>query len=233
MSINDHVLLYSRSAGLQIKEHTVFVEGTSDVEYFKIAANLEREAGGDNLLNGNFAIIAAGEREEGGVDGVVRQIVTFRQLSKTYIRQNSSEVYRFLAVFDNDRAGRRAMKTSMDLDAGIIEFRDVLCLFPVMNAALGDASAIGRSINRDNPGFKGIDWEIEDMLAVHFVEAFLEEYPSALKSKTISPGGHTHRELTKDGKAQLLRYTRQMAMREDLSNVITALRGLRCYVGMR
>lgn len=229
----DHVHLYAASAKLDIKKFTVFVEGTGDVEYFTIAAKLELAAGGPNLLGDEFAIVAAGEKDNGGVDGLRRQMTTFRALSSTYLKSNGAEAYRFLALFDNDMAGRRAKAAAMVMDAGMVEFRDVLCLLPVLNAAVGDAAAIGRAIAKDNEGFRDIDWEIEDMLSSDFVSAFLEEHPSALINMKTSIGGHVHRELTRDGKARLLAYTRENAIREDVSSLVTALHGLRCYTGIR
>lgn len=233
MTIIDHVHLYAASANLDIKKFTVFVEGTGDVEYFTIAAKLELAAGGPNLFGDEFAIVAAGEKDKGGVDGLRRQMTTFRALSSTYLKPNGSEVYRFLALFDNDKAGRQAKAAAMVMDAGMVEFRDVLCLHPVLNPAVGDASAIGRAIARDNGGFKGIDWEIEDMLSSDFVSAFLEEHPGTLIKLSTSTGGHVHRELTRDGKARLLVYARENAIREDVSNLVAALHGLRCYIGIR
>ena len=233
MTMIDHVRLYAASAKLDIKKFTVFVEGTGDVEYFRIAAQLELAAGGPNLLGDEFAIVAAGEKDKGGVDGLRRQMTTFHALSSTYLKPNGAEAYRFLALFDNDMAGRRAKAAAMVMDASMVEFRDVLCLHPILKPAVGDAAAIGRAIARDNEGFRDIDWEIEDMLSPDFVCAFLEEHPSALIKMKTSIGGHIHRELTRDGKARLLAYARENAIREDVSSLVTALRGLRCYTGVR
>jgi len=71
------------------------------------------------------------------------------------------------------------------------------------------------------------------MVAVGLADAFLEEFPRALKRAVASPGGHVHRELTVDGKAELLRYVRTHAIHEDLIAIVACLRGLRFYLGVR
>lgn len=229
----DPVAMYAQASGLDVNFNTVLVEGTSDVAFFTIAAELELRESGNNLFANDFAVVAAGERDQGGVDGLLRELITFRQISKNYLGPDGTSPYRFLGLFDNDHAGRRALKLAMAMDAGVVEFRDVICLFPVMNAAIGDPAAVGRAVLKDNSGFKGIDWEIEDMVAKGLIDAFLEEHPQALRGTYISNGGHIHRELTVDGKSQLLRYVRANAIHEDLVPVIGCLRGLRHYLGIR
>jgi hypothetical protein len=233
MNTPDHVELYARSAGLKISARTVFVEGTSDVEYFKIASQLEEKSGGSQLLGGSFSIVAAGERGRGGVDGLVQQLLVFRAMASTYRDKSGRQVYRFLGLFDNDHAGRSALKLATSRNVGLQEFSDVFNLFPVMNPAVGDPAAVGRAMLKANDGFKGIDWEIEDMLCPSFLDEYERTYSRFLKSKKTSPGGHVHREWTPDGKTELLRFTRRNAMRQDVDRIVAALVGLRSYIGAK
>lgn len=226
----DYIDAYARSAGLVVKPRTVFVEGTSDVQYFKIAADLEAASGGPSLLDESFCITAAGERDQGGVDGVVQQVMTFMKLGRTLLDRDGRAVYRFLGLFDNDFAGRRALKLTTTLNLGIQEFKDVFCLYPLMNPAVGDPAAVGRAIRNANVGFSAIDWEIEDMLDPNFLDVFEQSNPSAVKSKVESPGKHIHREYTVEGKAALLRFTRENAIRSDVDRIVAALIGLRSYI---
>jgi hypothetical protein len=40
--------------------------------------------------------------------------------------------YRFVAIFDDDRAGRQAVRAAREWDHSIIEFKDVFRLRPIM-----------------------------------------------------------------------------------------------------
>src|SRR3546814_15072906 len=124
MTIIDHVRLYAASAKLDSKKFTVFVEGTGDVEYFRIAAQLELAAGGPNLLGDEFAIVAAGEKDKGGVDGLRRQMTTFHALSSTYLKPNGAKEYRLdrkSVVWGKsvsvrvDLGGRRIIKKTINI----------------------------------------------------------------------------------------------------------------------
>src|SRR3546814_10902194 len=59
-------------------------------------------------------------------------MTTFHALSSTYLKPNGAKEYRFLALFDNDMAGRRPKTAAMDMDASMVEFRDVLCIHPIL-----------------------------------------------------------------------------------------------------
>lgn len=50
---------------------------------FELAARLEREATGQDLIGTDLAIIAAGERDRGGTQGVIRELVSLRSYSRT------------------------------------------------------------------------------------------------------------------------------------------------------
>ena len=123
--------MYAASLGMQIKHRTILVEGTSDVALLGLVSSLERKLSGKELFE-DFAIVAAGERDQGGVNGVVRELIAFRGMARTFLQSNGKPVYRFVGLFDNDRAGKRAIATAHDLDSSILEYKDVFRLMPVM-----------------------------------------------------------------------------------------------------
>lgn len=226
----DSVELYGQAAGFEIKRRNVLVEGTSDLELLRLASSLERSHSGINLLNEDIAILPAGEKNNGGVNGVLRELITFRGMARTCLLPNGRPKYRFIALFDNDRAGRMAISTLTNIDSSILEFRDVFRLWPIMSIPGNlDPITASKIFNKDNAPYKGLDWELEDLLSEEFLMSFLEEQMRAVLA-TNQSNGKTHREWSRDGKANLHRFTKRYAIREDVYGAIHLLKALRYYL---
>lgn len=229
----DHVARYGMALGLAIRKRTVLVEGTTDAELFQLAARAECDSTGLNLFGSDLAILPAGSGDLGGTRGVIRELVCFRGLARTCLLPNGRPRYRFLGLFDNDKAGRLAVKSARELDSSILEFKDLLRLWPVMPLCTNlDPIGMQRIFERENGDYKGLDWELEDMLPEGFIDAFQAEYPGAVV-RTITVRGKVHREFTSDGKARLHRFVKEHAMRSDLSGVIEVLKAIRLYLGFK
>ena len=80
-----------------------------------------------------------------------------------------------------------------------------------------------------NIRYKGLDWELEDLLPQGFLEAFFSEHYGSVVEK-INKGGKVHHELTRDGKAKLHRFVKGYAVYEDLLGVIDVLKAIRFYM---
>ena len=128
----DTVAIYGRSLGWKLRRRTILVEGTSDVEFFKIAVRLELQKSGVNLFGNDLAVIAAGEREQGGTRGVCRELIRLQGYSRTFLLPNGRPRYRFIGLFDNDKAGIEAVKGIRNFDSSILEYKDVFLLKPFM-----------------------------------------------------------------------------------------------------
>jgi hypothetical protein len=228
----DSVALYARSLGHVIRRRTVLVEGTTDVELFELAARLEFSRSGLTLLGDDLAIIAAGEGDRGGTSGVIRELVAFRGMARTYLQANGVPHYRFIGLLDNDRAGRQAVKTLRDIDSSIVEFKDVFRIWPAMPLPGNlDPGTVAKTYERENASFKGLDWELEDLIPQSFFDELLKEYPGAI-SHTSSQGGRVHRDMTRDGKARFHRLVKQHAIRDDLDDVVRMLIAIRLLAGV-
>lgn len=229
----DPVARYGRTLGLTFRHRTVLVEGTSDIDLIQLAARLEHEAGGIKLLNHEFTVIAAGQGDRGGTNGVIRELIALRSYSRTYLSQNGTPHYRFIGLFDNDSAGIAAVKLLRTIDTSILEYKDVFRLLPIMSLPGNlDPGTMQKTFERENDDCKGLKWEMEDLIPDSFMAAFLSEYPDAVR-RNDSKGGKVHRELTDDGKPRLHRFIKQNAVRDDLKSVIDLLRALRYYMGLR
>lgn len=229
----DSVQRYASTLGIRVQPRTVLVEGTTDVDLFELAAKYERQEAGLDLLGGGFAIVAAGVGEQGGTKGVVRELVSLRAVARTVLLSDGRPKYRFMGLFDNDNAGRQSVKGAHDFDTSIIEFRDMFRLWPVLPIPMDlDPTSLQRRFESENANFKGIDWELEDLLPASLIDAFVDEHHGAV-ARTSPMNGKIHRDFTRDGKAKLHRFVKDNALHADLIGVIEALKAIRSYLGFR
>ncbi len=230
---HDPVFIHGRSLGYEVKSRNVLVEGTTDVELIQRAARWEKNVTGVDLLGNDLAIIPSGERDRGGVNGVIRQLIGFRFIASNCLLPNGRPKYRFIGLFDNDKAGILAIKDIRRIDTSILEYKDVFRIRPVMSLPKNlDPGTMQKTFDRENDFYKGLDWEMEDLLPSDFYDAFISEYPEAIK-KIEKRGDKVHREFTNDGKALLHRYVKDNAMHSDLIGVIDLLKALRYYLLLR
>ena len=226
----ESLLNYANSKGFRVLPRTVFVEGTSDVEIFHLAAQLEYEATGFHLLDGDLAIVSAGEGDEGGVRGVCRQLLVFSEFSSKILLPDGRKKYRFIALMDNDDAGRSTTKTIKNIHPRLVEFQDVFLLRPVMPlTSTLDPQGLQRTFERENAAFRTLDWEIEDYLPKEFFDAFLDDRSNGIRSH-VEQGGKVHREFAIHSKGEFHKFVRKHAMRSDLAEVIKVLLALRTYL---
>lgn len=225
----DHIARYGQALGWTLRPKTLLVEGTSDVEIFELAARLEREATGQDLIGTDLAIIAAGERDRGGTQGVIRELVSLRSYSRTCLTRSGRPAYRFLALFDNDKAGQQAVRAATALDTSIVEFRDVFRLHPHMPTSGNlDPKTLQKAFERENLAYKGLNWELEDLLPNHFFDLLVQDHPSAV-IRADKVADKVHWELTRDGKALLRKMIRQFGTHADLSATIAVLKAFHFY----
>lgn len=228
----DPVAAYGRSLGWALCPRTVLVEGTTDENLFKLAAQIESIGTGVNLFADGLTIIAAGERDEGGTRGVCRELIRLQGFARTYLLPNGRPRYRFIGLFDNDKAGIMAVKSLRNIDTSILEYKDVFRLWPVMPCTGNvDPQTLKKTIERLNGDYKGLDWELEDLLPTDFIEAFLVDYPEAV-CWTKSIEDKTHRDFTPDGKARFHRYIKDNAIYGDLSAIVELIRSLRFFLNL-
>jgi hypothetical protein len=118
------------------------------------------------------------------------------------------------------------------LDTSIVEFKDVFRLHPAMPVKGNlDPKTLQKTFEGENNNYKGLYWELEDLLPDSFFDAVVDGHPNAI-TKTTTIEGKTHRDLSPDGKARLHRLAKQYANREDLKAVIDVLRALRFYMAL-
>ncbi|MCZ2154774.1 MAG: hypothetical protein LC114_12875, partial [Bryobacterales bacterium] len=119
----DPVALYARSLGFSIAPRTIIVEGRTDFDLFTLAARHEQLETRALLLGCDLAVMSSGDGDDGGTAGVIRQLITLRNIARSDLGPKGSPRYRFVALFDDDRAGRQAVRAARSLDRSIIEFK--------------------------------------------------------------------------------------------------------------
>ena len=229
----DPVARYGLALGFSIAPKTIIVEGRTDFDLFTLAALQEQGVAKGLLLGRDLAVMAAGDGDEGGTAGVLRQLITLRNIARSDLGPKGSPRYRFVALFDDDKAGRQAVHAARQWDRSIIEFKDVFRLRPLMpmrpNA---DPTVLERLFREVNTAYKNIEWELEGLLGADLLSAFGEEYPTGV-SRQFQAGGVVHRDFTRDGKARLHRFVKDHAIQRDLVSVTAVLKAFRRYFGLR
>jgi hypothetical protein len=229
----DFIAQHGLALGFKLRDRTIWVEGTSDADLFQMAARLEWETTGHQLMGDQLAIIAPGIGNSGGTRGVIRELMCYRGMARTCFLPNGDRQYRFIGLFDNDSAGKQAVRAAGQFDASILEFRDVFRLWPSMpRAGTLDPKGLESAFHKENQIYKGLDWELEDLLMPDFLRSFHSELPRAI-SRVFTVNDRSHYEFAQDGKSQFHRYIRENAVHADLVNVIETLRSLRYYLGLK
>ncbi len=224
---------WAAQIGWSVRRCNVLVEGTSDVDFFLRAAHLYRDATGYDLLEGELSIIASGKRHDGGVDGVNRRLNLARQLAEVDRDANGWIIYSFVGLFDNDRAGRRALRAACDFDRRLIQYKDLFLLNPVMPiCAPHDPGVLARATEAANRPFEGLNWEVEDLCSESLLRKFETAYPGAVRSRQTR-ADRTHRELEGWAKPELKRYVLQNASLGDLKDIVLLIKALRSYFDLK
>ncbi|WP_065332134.1 hypothetical protein [Tritonibacter mobilis] len=222
---------YANGKGWNVGTANVLVEGTSDVRYLRLARDLWQRESHHDLFDSGFAVFEAGLKDDGGVQGVVRELQTLRQMASQDATNLMTE-RKFVGLFDNDHAGREHARMLCEMDFRVKHYRDVFLLHPIMpvsNGVLGPE--LQRRAEAQNSSCAGLDWEIEDFLSEDLVREFCNGHPRALIRK-YEKAGRVHHEFSRAGKAKLQAYAVEEALIEDMIEVIHLICSLRDYLGL-
>lgn len=222
---------YANGKGWNIGTANVLVEGTSDVRYLRLARDLWQRESSHDLFDSGFTVFEAGLKDDGGVQGVVRELQTLRQMASQDAANLMTE-RKFVGLFDNDDAGRKHARMLCEMDFRVKHYRDVFLLHPIMptsNGVLGPE--LKRRAEAQNGSCEGLDWEIEDYLSEDLIRGFYNAHPGTLVSKQ-EMAGRVHHEFNRAGKRQLQDYVAEEALVEDMTEIILLICSLRDYLGL-
>lgn len=228
----DLIEQYARNLGRTVGRRNIIVEGTTDVELLEFAAIKEFEKSGTDLFSNEFQIVPSGVGDLGGAQGVVRVCFALWEMSASQFDIVGKKKYRFIGLLDNDHAGIKALNHATSIHRGVVEYRDILRLWPVM-ATQGntDPNALKRTFERLNDPYKGLFWEIEDYIGEEFLNIF-ESLNTSLDIRKEYKNGLTHRKFSSDSKAALHRQFKAEGDYDDCQGLIQLLRSLRFSIGL-
>lgn len=218
--------------GWRLAKGNVMVEGTSDVEYFKIAADLYKAASGLNLIGEDFSVFAAGERDDGGAPGIMERFPSIFTTAMLDVDAASKIKYRIIAMADDDNYGRTAVNAIPKGHRAILEYEHIFRLRRIMPLRAGSRTSLKEKTKQSNNEFGTLDCVIEDLLSLALTKKYQTSNPSHISGSIITSGNGHHAPWTAQGKAGLLRFTRQKACIEDVANLVSVLKALRSYVGL-
>ena len=217
--------------GWQIARTTVIVEGTSDVTFLFRASELYAQSYGHPIIDQDFAVVAAGQGDEGGVDGVNRMLVTMRQTALADRDAMGKVRFRFGGLFDKDYAGKRAFNLAPQFDPSVQRYRDIFLLQPVMPEVGDGISDRMIEATQANITYSDLDWEIEDLCSESFHQGF-ESRHSGLAPGKVQRSDRIHRDFTRQAKSQLVRDFCDHATLQDALEMVNLIRVLRGYMGV-
>jgi len=221
---------FARQVGWSIAHNNVVVEGTSDVAFLSHASDLHAIARGRPVLDGDFAVLAAGRGDDGGVDGVNRRLSLVRQLTDVDRHEDGRLRHRFVGLLDNDAAGRGALAVACRFDRRVEPYQDLFLLQPVMPDFIPGVDR-AMAVAQANLAFRQFDWEIEDLCSERLLVQLERDYPCGVLSKH-ERAGLVHRELSRAAKVELRRLFVESATIVDARGFLDLLRAMRRYQGL-
>lgn len=223
------VAAYAAQKGWRIGRRNLLVEGTLDVAYFELAASLFAKHCGQQLLDDQFRVVAAGLYGDGGVRGVIREMLSLHGRAESDSALPKSTRIRMLPVFDDDAAGRRCFNKLTDVDFPFRPYRDVFLLHRAYpNLKLGSDS-YHDAVRRVNLEWRGLDCEIEDLLGRELLDGFCNQRTDALTAPPSRSGSGHHYEFRGNCKGDLCKYVFQRA---GLSDVVGLVKTLQYFRGL-
>lgn len=227
----DIVAVYVASKAWTLRRNLVLVEGTQDEAVFGLADRLSTAAG-KPILGNDISVVAAGRRDRGGTYGVARELITLRSMIPMVLDRNGRQMYRVVALVDNDHAGRQIINDVVKMDRSAAEFRDIVTMRPSSPVfTSSDVSVRRREYDNANRTYANLNWEMEDALSPRLLQLLDTRNPKAITSRR-QMGGKTHHEITVEGKVQLSRIALDEANLADLAGIVRVGMMLRSMLGL-
>lgn len=219
------VRTYAQRKNWPLSTRNVMLEGRSDSEYFRIAAEKYQEHDGRKLICNKLSLFQVGDGDAGGADNIKDKFMFLREVLSTENYCTTADQIMAIVLLDNDHKGR---EVAHFLDKrGLRLNRDVFLMARNIPRTTRDPCQLGRLITSISTSCVGIDCEIEDLLSRDLLELFSETEPRCLaREPQFRDAGH-HFEWTPDGKAKLLRFVREEASYSDVSGIVEVLKSLR------
>lgn len=221
---------YARRRNWPLLRHNIMVEGTSDVGYFRLVSDLYAKKSGRSLVGDDLAVFPPGVGDEGGTHGMQLEFPTLRRLIDQDLSDDSKRLFHMVALVDGDSPGKQAARSLTGSHTSFQACRDVFVLQRVFPSVPGETKTVQSAFERANLEYRGLDCEIEDLIAPELVDSFIEEQPNCRPPPARVAGNARHFNFASHAKPMLLRYVAAYAVLDDLLLILEIIKALRFYL---
>lgn len=215
-----------------VAERTIVVEGEHDQRYFALADRLHSEKTGLRLLGKRVAAFPTGIGDEGGSFGLQRHFHPLRAIMDRDVTHEGRKVFHAIALFDDDLEGKRGFGALSGQHLNYRKWRDIFLLQRVLPRTTRDPIQLAKLVDEANAPWKGMDCEIEDLISLDVIRAFVAENSGAIFRPLEEKAGGTHCFFKPHFKASFIRFVEANALLYDIVSVVEMLKSLRYYLGL-
>lgn len=227
----DLILEYAKRMGWTLTLANVFVEGTTDVEYYEIANDIYRRESGLTLLGDDFEVHSIGTRDDGGCDNLDERFRSLRDILRADPVEEHGGKLSIICELDNDYRGRGVVTRLTSARLGFVLYKDVFLLQRKLPRSTRAPHEFSNLVKELNAPWQHLDCEIEDLISRDFLEAFCDETNDALEKAPTFCGPAHHFSIRGHRKPSLVRFMRDYAERNDIEGLIEHLKCLRYSMG--
>jgi hypothetical protein len=228
----DLVRRFATLHGWPVAERTILVEGEHDQRYFALADNLYACKTNLRLLGRRLAAFPTGLGGDGGAFGLQRNFHPLRSNMDCDLTSEGRKVFHAIALFDNDLEGKRGFAALTGQHLNYRKWRDVFLLQRVIPRSTRDCDQIAKLVNAANATWQDMDCEIEDLVSVDLINAFLQENPGAVTRDPERHNNGIHCSFQRHAKGPFIRFVEAHALLPDVEQIVELLKSLRYHVAL-
>lgn len=148
------------------------------------------------------------------------------------VTQDGRKVFHAIAVFDDDLEGKRGFGALSGQHLNYRKWRDIFLLKRVLPRTTRDPIHLAKLVEETNAPWKGMDCEIEDLISLDVIRAYIAENPGAIFRPVEEKAGGTHCLFKPQFKASFIRFVEANALLCDIMSVVEMLKSLRFHLGL-
>jgi hypothetical protein len=228
----DLVRRYAALFRWPVAERSIVVEGEHDQRYFALADKLYFEKTGLRLLGKRLAAFPTGIGDDGGAFGLQRHFHPLRAIMDHDLTPDGKKVFHAIALFDDDLEGKRGFGALTGQHLNYKKWRDVFLLQRILPRSSRDSAQVTKLVDEANSRWKGMDCEIEDLVSLDVIKAFVADIPAAVFRPTEEKAGGAHSFFKPHVKASFIRFVEANALLCDVASIIEVLKSLRFHLGL-
>jgi hypothetical protein len=148
------------------------------------------------------------------------------------ITPNGQKIFHAIALFDCDTEGKRGFGSLTGQHLNYRKWRDVFILQRSIPRTTRDPVQVAHLVEKDNADSWDMECEIEDLVSLGLIKAFIAMNPSSVQRPPDERNGAVHCRFHRPAKANFVRFVEENAILQDLSLIVDALKSLRYHLGL-